>query len=220
MNKLIIFFGVLNFFCISTNANKKYIEQFLPKNPVILEAGAHVGVDTVEMAHMWPGSTIYAFEPVPILYHQLVSATSNLSNVRCYELALGSQTGKAQFYVSSGTSNASSSLLKPKDHLIQHPLVTFNETIEVKTQTLDEWAEHHGVDRIDFMWLDMQGYELTMLKASPKIMRTVSVIFLEVSREELYYGTSLFNEVNAWLTSQGFRYICEIYENALYVRKN
>lgn len=220
MKKISIFLimsGTTLFF--SSNANKKYIEQFLPKDPVILEAGAHIGTDTMQMATMWPTSTIHAFEPVPKLYDQLIKSTQQLPNVYCYQLALSNVSGSAKFYVSGGTSDASSSLLKPKEHLFYHPQVTFEEVIEVKTLTLDEWAEKNGVDHIDFMWLDMQGYELTMLKSSPKILSTVSVIFLEVSRSEFYHGTSLFNEVHPWLVGQGFQYICEIFENALYVRK-
>lgn len=221
MNKLSIFLilSCIISFCPLAIANKKYIEQFLPKNPVILEAGAHIGVDTVEMAKMWPTSTIHAFEPVPKLYNQLVASTYHLSNVRCYELALSNLCGRASFYISGGAGDASSSLLKPKEHLLYHPQITFDEVIEVKTLTLDDWAEQNGVDHIDFMWLDMQGHELTMLKSSPKILSTVSVIFLEVSRSEFYQGTALFHEVNQWLSAQGFHYVCEIYENALYIRK-
>ena len=37
---------------------KKYFLKFLPENPVILEAGAHKGKDTVEMARLWRGGTI------------------------------------------------------------------------------------------------------------------------------------------------------------------
>ena len=50
---------------------KKYFLKFLPENPVILEAGAHKGKDTVEMAKLWPAGTIHAFEPVPSLFKKL-----------------------------------------------------------------------------------------------------------------------------------------------------
>ena len=35
-------------------APKEYIASFLTKNPVIIEAGAHIGLDTVEMSKFWP----------------------------------------------------------------------------------------------------------------------------------------------------------------------
>ena len=47
------------------------IKQFLPKNPVIVEAGAHIGRDTLKMHAIWPQATIHAFEPVPPLFKQL-----------------------------------------------------------------------------------------------------------------------------------------------------
>jgi len=47
---------------------KKYFRAFLPEKPVILEAGAHKGKDTVELAKIWPKGTIHAFEPVPTLF--------------------------------------------------------------------------------------------------------------------------------------------------------
>lgn len=203
----------------SVLCDKKFIEGFLPKNPVILEAGAHIGVDTFEMASMWPTSTIYAFEPVPDLFKKLMRKTSHFTNVHHYQLALSNKMGTAKFFVSGGAGDASSSLLEPKEHLMYHPQITFDTVIEVETVTLDEWAGKNHIDHIDFMWLDMQGHELAMLKASPRILKTVQVIFIEVGWSEFYKGSPLFPEVNAWLVAQGFEFICQIYENALYVRR-
>ena len=31
-----------------------YIAQFLPQNPIIIEAGAHRGTDTIAMSRHWP----------------------------------------------------------------------------------------------------------------------------------------------------------------------
>lgn len=201
-------------------ANKEFIAEFLPDNPVILEAGAHIGVDTIEMMSFWPKCIVHAFEPVPNLFHKLTQNTCAFDNVHCYPLALSDKNGTARFYVSAGTSDASSSLLEPKDHLLIHQTVYFPTIIDVQTITLDDWAEIHSIDHIDFMWLDMQGYEFTMLKASPKILKTVQVLFIEASYQELYVGTALFPEVRAWLEEQGFQYVSELDENALFVRKD
>jgi hypothetical protein len=34
---------------------KGSMKQFVPGNPIVVEAGAHVGSDTVEMSKIWPG---------------------------------------------------------------------------------------------------------------------------------------------------------------------
>lgn len=50
---------------------KEIIGEYLPYNPVIIEAGAHIGIDTIEMHKLWPKSTIYAFEPMSDLFDRL-----------------------------------------------------------------------------------------------------------------------------------------------------
>ena len=189
---------------LDTHQIKQVIKILLPENPVILEAGAHEGGDTAQMAQLWPKATLYAFEPVPTIFERLKFKTQSYSNVHAFQLALSNTTGITKFFISSGDSDCSSSLLEPKEHLKYHPTVYFKNTIEVQTMTLDEWAQKNHVDHIDFMWLDMQGSELAMLKASPKIFSTVSVIYTEVNFCEAYKGCPLYPELRAWLESQGF----------------
>lgn len=56
---------------MNENISKEYIAQFLPPNPIIIEAGAHIGRDTKKMARQWPNAHIHAFEPVPALFEIL-----------------------------------------------------------------------------------------------------------------------------------------------------
>ena len=102
----------------------------------------------------------------------------------------------------------SSSLLAPKDHL-KYSSTQFKKEIEVQTITIDEWASQKGVDHIDLMWLDMQGYELNALKASPNILKTVKAILTEVEFVEAYKGQFQFKEVKEWLEGQGFTMVAE-----------
>jgi len=180
------------------------IKNYLPENPVILDAGAHAGADTLKTREVWKGATIYAFEPMPTLFTQLKENTKNYPNIHCHQVALSDKTGRAKFYLSSGSSDCSHSLLAPKDHLKYHPDVFFERTIEVQAMNLDEWAKQNNVEHIDFMWLDMQGAEMAMLKAAPEILKTVSVIYTEVNFYEVYAGCPKYPEYRAWLESQGF----------------
>lgn len=218
------------FFCVGSaklqadGISKALIQKYLPEGAIIIEAGAHVGIDTAEMAGLWPKAKIYAFEPVPNLFRELQARTKNFKNVACFSCALSNESGHATFYISSGTSDGSSSLLQPQEHLNYHPTVLFNQAIEVQTLTLDDWAKKNGIHKADALWLDMQGSELDMLKASPQILKTVKVIHTEVSIIELYKGAPLYPEVRAWLESQGFKVACEYIPwkdagNVLFVRE-
>jgi 2-O-methyltransferase len=192
---------------------KEFFVQFLPDNPFILEAGAHKGKDTVEMAKIWPNGSIHAFEPVPHLFKLLENNTRNLKNVHCYQLALGDTKGSETLFVSSGASDGSSSLLPPKELLNNYPTVYFDTKVPVTTITLDEWARENGVTRIDFMWLDLQGMELKVLQSGSIILKTVKGIYSEVSSVEGYQGQSLYHELREWLEKEGFHVEREAVEN-------
>ena len=194
----------------NTNLNKgvipkKYFLKYLPFNPVIVDAGAADGIDTIEMAQIWSKGTIYAFEPIPKIYEKLILNTKKYKNIKCFSYALSNTVELKEIFVSGGSSEFSSSLLIPKEHLSEHPEVSFSEKIQVQTLTLDSWAEKNNIDKIDMLWLDLQGAEPSVLKASPKILSTVKLIYTEVSLKELYEGTTLYPEFRDWLKKQNFR---------------
>ncbi len=200
------------------------IKRKIPSNPIIIEAGAHIGTDSCRFAEIWKDAAIYSFEPVPNIYSQLVSNTSKYSNINTIPLALSDRNGETEMFVSSGRSNASSSLLAPKEHLDAHPDVLFNETIKVKTVTLDDFCLMNNINHIDFMWLDMQGYELPMLKASQKMISNISLIYSEVSLIETYQGVSTYEHYKKWMDGAGFKVYKEYFPwkdmgNVLFIKK-
>ena len=202
--------------------SKEYIYQFLPKNPIVLEAGADVGSDTKRMAKSWKQSFIYAFEPVPESFNRLIENTKNYRNINCYNLALGASNGEVNMCIASN--NMSSSLLKPKEHLKIHPAVLFDKNQKVKVVTIDDWAKENNIKKIDFLWLDLQGMELLTLKGAQNILKTVTVIYTEVSLVENYEGGSLYPELKEFLVSNGFEVKREDLPwddggNVLFVRK-
>jgi len=202
--------------------------RYLPSDPVIIEAGAYDGNDSVSMARKWPQSVVHSFEPIPYLYANLIKTTKNQTNIHTYQLAVGDSVGQATMYVSElphkpGIPSESSSLLAPKEHLT-YSNVLFKEVVTVPVTTFDAWAEQNNVDHVDLMWLDMQGYELNALMACPKILSTVRVILTEVEFVEAYENQYQFVEVKRWLEGQGFEMIaqnnyCSWFGDALFVRK-
>lgn len=205
--------------------NKNYIRRFLPANPFVIDAGAHVGGDSIEMCRLFPGSTVYAFEPVPAIYQLLKYNTRKFKRIHCHTTALSNRNGEQVLHVSSGASDGSSSFLQPKEHLADHPDVFFKEDITVQTMTLDDWAAKHGIVQVDLLWLDMQGFELEVLKASSVILPKVSVIHMEVSTRATYEGVPLYHELRSWMEAQGFQVVAEAIPqgwdmgNVLFVRK-
>ncbi|MGH2448653.1 MAG: FkbM family methyltransferase [Chloroflexota bacterium] len=183
--------------------------RYVEPTSVIVEAGAHLGEDTVRLSELVPEGHVYSFEPVEAVYQQLSSRSKHLANVTTFQLALSGGIGRAGIFVSSGASDGSSSLLQPKEHLRYYPRITFEESAAVPTTTLDTWATQNTVIRVDALWLDLQGLELQVLQAATNVLEHVRVIHTEVNLRELYAGAALYQELREWLGERGFRPIEE-----------
>lgn len=194
------------------NISKVVFKRYLPAKPVIIDCGAHDGADTVQLANLY-NAQIHAFEPVESIFERLKKRTENYSSIICYNIALSNKNGKQNFFVSEGKSDASSSLLEPKDHLRDHPDTFFKKQVLVDTLTLDSWAENNNIKNVDLLWLDMQGFELNMLKASTIILPTVKVIHTEISITETYQGVPTYLEYESFLKSVGFEPIIKAIPN-------
>lgn len=184
------------------------LAEFLPANGIFLEAGAFNGKDTLIMAAHFPKATIHAFEPLPEIYTELTKNTNAISLIKTYPVALSAQTGTATFYVADhpkrpGKICQAGSLHAPQDRLNFSP-ITYPHTTQVPTITLDEWATQNQITHIDFMWLDMQGHELAVLKASPHILKTVTALYVELNFIQAYEGQPSASELHEWLLSQDF----------------
>lgn len=205
---------------------KFVLKKYLPKNPVIVDCGAHIGSDSIELSKIFPKAKIYSIEPIPVIFERLKHNTRRRNNIQCFNIALSNKNGQAEFFVSSGSSDASSSLLRPSEHKIDHPTVMFNDSIIVTTQTLNDWGSRNNVSGIDFLWLDMQGFEYQMLSSSTEALSKVKVIHTEVSLKEVYEGAIVYSEFKLWLESQGFKLVKEAIPagsdmgNALFVKND
>jgi len=66
-------------------------------------------------------------------------------------------------------------------------------------------------DQPDFIKLDVQGYELEVLRGAPKILSHAQAVLLEVSLIETNHGAPLMVEVVGFMAEHGFD-VCDILE--------
>lgn len=177
-------------------------------DPIIIEAGACCGDETLWTAATWPNGKIFAFEPNPEAYAALIDRlhSAALDNVEAYQVALGEKNGTAPFYLC--TDLQSSSFLPP-----------FNpndeKIMQVDCVSLDDWCEIHEIDHIDILLLDVAGMEQRVLMGCPNILRKTQVIHVATYLYDFKRGSTLYSNLKAFLQNSGFILVSHWYQPSL-----
>ncbi|MBI5345788.1 MAG: FkbM family methyltransferase [Chlamydiae bacterium] len=160
------------------------------------------------------------FEPNPEGFEKLTKSTLGLSNVFCYNIALNNANGKAILNVCCDE-NKTSSLLEPSEMIKDDYKGT---KVEVSGVVLDDWCKEKKVDHLDFMCLNLEGMELLALESSPKILKTVKVIYTKTNFQEFRKGMVQYADLKTFLEKAGFKLLSHWYEEnfqgiAIFVKK-
>lgn len=136
-------------------------ERFpIPKGGVIVDAGASIGVFTVIASRLvGEGGMVIAIEPTPSSFHLLKKNLSlnGCKNAKAVMAALGETESSRRLNIYK-TSVANSFLTWnwARAHT-QH-------SIAVQMKTLDSLKMELGLERLDLLKLDTEGYELPILR--------------------------------------------------------
>ena len=133
------------------------------RNAVAIDVGANIGAHTLTMAScVGPGGRVLAFEPNPIVRKVLERnlALNGIDHVQVFDCALGSQRGSLPLRVPRRDSEEFSNLGLASLVALETP----HDLVNVDIRTLDEVVEAEGVERIDVIKIDVQGYEMETLR--------------------------------------------------------
>jgi FkbM family methyltransferase len=173
------------------------------KDPTILDIGCNSGDETEQFLRLFPKATIYCFEPDPRARASFLNRIGE-GRVELFDIAIGAVDGTIDFYQSGGTPPAkygrevwdlSGSIRKPKNHYELAPWVTFDSVLEVTVNRLDTWASTHNVSRVDFIWADVQGAEVDLLRGGPNTLKNTRFLYTEYHDHELYEGQATLQEL-------------------------
>jgi FkbM family methyltransferase len=80
--------------------------------------------------------------------------------------------------------------------------------IVVQGIRVDTFLETNSIKVIDLVCMDLQGFELGALKSFGSALSGVRYILTETAVNSTYVGGACFKDVNAYLVSKGFRFVC------------
>lgn len=208
--------------------NLRVLAKFLPQNPVIVEAGAYQGRDTLKLAQKFPEGTVYAFEPLKTAFPQLCTATLPFKNVICVNEALDMTSGARDFYICHGAYAQSpvfefhSSLLRPT----QDTAINLLGPIEkVSCVCLADFCRKENIRKIDLLWLSAEGNEQQILAGTRHLLSSVSLVYIRTQLFPSRFSITLFPELRKFMEGNGFVLLSHfffpnIHGDALFVKKD
>jgi FkbM family methyltransferase len=171
-------------------------------------------------------------EPLPEPYAYLSNLCSQLPNFVAVNTLCTDEIGKSYNFHVASNAGMSSSILKPARHLIENDYVSFPNTIEVVSSTVDQVISflntngHTNItSNLDLMYMDTQGAEFKILLGAHKTLKSVKYIFSEIMRADLYEDQVPFLTYCTYLEAIGFT-LNNLYFNpghtgdALFIRKD
>lgn len=145
---------------ISERRERRLMCYMISPGMTVADIGANIGIYT-RMFSALTGATghVHAFEPAPANFEKLEATVSGLSNVSLRHAAVGAGSGTIKLYVSNELN---------VDHR------TFDSgdgraSIDVPLVKLDDYFSPG--QRVDFIKIDVQGYELSVLQGAERILR-------------------------------------------------
>ncbi len=164
-------------------------------------------------------SNVMFFEPVPTTFKILKENIGDKAIL--HNVALGNENKKIEMYIETANQGQSSSILEPGIHTRQYPHITFDNKLEVDMVRLDDFIEESTT--YNFINIDVQGYELEVMKGAINTLKNVDYIMSEVNRDEVYINCSKVEELDSFLSNFGFNRVETTWDgltwgDALYVK--
>ena len=149
----------------STNINRTMAMMPIDKKQVALDCGAHIGVWSKKLSKLF--NQVHSFEPVARHWECFEHNLQGISNVKLHKTALGNHIHSQQPMKICLYNGGRSSM---EERRLNRKITPREKMIEVNIVQLDVYYEEKVFNRVDFIKIDVEGYELTLLKGAKKIL--------------------------------------------------
>jgi len=171
----------------------------------VLDVGANVGKFTTMISKILTNVNIYSFEPLAGCYKELIENTKHLDNINYFNFALGEKESETK--INRNEFAPSSSILEMNEmhrSIFPNTIHSFSEDIRIKDlDSLDNeiiWIQK------TLMKIDVQGFELSVLRGANSSLNKIDIIIIETIFLELYKNQARFDDIYNFLAGRNFSY--------------
>lgn len=189
------------------------LSQLVRAGDVCFDIGAAYGMYSFSLAQLiGPSGVVYSFEPQPKPRRILRAGVraSNLENVHVIDAAAGERSGELEmslpvkfgFAPIHGHAHVNDGMRQSR------PNSTFTRTRSWSTpiRSVDEFCAEKSISRVDFMKIDVEGFEPTVISGAREIIRAYRpTLLLEIEDRHLSRYSTTAAEFTTTLRDLGYR---------------
>jgi FkbM family methyltransferase len=184
----------------------KELDKYLDKDSVILDIGANIGTHSVYWGKITQTKKVYAFEPIITTYRILeknIEINGLFTRIKAFNFGLGDKKTRAKIKNYDLDNIGSTSLEEDT-----------NGDIEI--HALDDIDEINNLARIDFVKIDVEGFEKYVLEGGKRtLLKHNPIIFIES-----FSGKDTFDFAYKFLLELGYgEPIIFPYDNYLFIKR-
>ena len=199
-------------------SESKIMEEEIKVGNIVVDVGANIGLHTLNMARI-VGNTgqVFAFEPDPSNFKILEKnvKVNNYQNIILEQKAVGDKHGRTTLYQSDN----------PGMHRIFPQTKQAKGQVQVELTSLDKYfIDSNLADKINFIKIDVEGLEFSVLKGMKNILKNnkkIKILFEFMPKNTMEAGFTPIELLN-YLTSYDFKLFCidESTKKLLHVSNN
>jgi FkbM family methyltransferase len=176
---------------------------------MVIDIGANAGQYAKLLRNLGYRNKILSYEPLPEAFRLLAKAAHSDGLWNVSQTAVGDKAGKITMNIAENSVSSSARQMSSR-HLMAAPDSGIVGSISVDCVSLDSIVSAQLVQPM-LVKIDTQGFERNVLASGTGVIRSISLLELEMSFVELYHGQALFRELDSLLTRSGFK-LCSIEE--------
>ena len=139
---------------------RRLLKTLLSAGDVAVDAGANIGIYSQFLSrYVGLAGFVHSFEPSPENFERLQSAMRKLTNVRLCQAAVGECSGRSKLFVSDKLN---------VDHRAYASEGDSRRAVPIDIIALDDYFKPG--QRVDFIKMDIQGYELHALRGANRVL--------------------------------------------------
>ena len=166
----------------------------------VIDIGSNKGQFSILMRYYFPNAKIYSFEPQNHILSTQKKIFLHDKNIKFFQMGLGNEKCSKKFYVTNRED--SSSFLEPKNTHINTYKVKILKNIKINK--LENIINSNEFKKKVLVKLDVQGFELEVLKGAKKLLKKIDYIITEISYQSIYKNQVIGGDLNFFLKKNNF----------------